>query len=490
MRGSRRVLPVLAAAVLLTGCGGTTDTGVGAGDTSAAGLVPASAPVFVAVDTDLQSSQLEALDRLTDAFPDKELALDRLRAMLSEKKLDWQQDLAPALGKEVDFAVLDFGESPDIVGLVKPDDRAAFERVLRTANAEASTPSDRLYAREVEGWQVVADSTAKLDRFEALRKQESARLADSDRFQTALREGPDETLARAFVDGPKALAALHRVAPPDALAQLDRLGKLDWLLLSARAEDRGVRVAAVVHGTPGPAFAGNKGRPFAPTLPGRVPAGVIAYYTFHGAESGAAQLNLGGSGVLGVPAGLGAVTTAFQRLAPVLRGEDALYVREGKPLPEITLVAQPGRGVRPTQALDRALAQFRMFLPVRPRPLRLEGRPGRVLAFGGIRVYYVTIGGRLLVSNSRAGIHAFVGGGRKLADDAAFRSALTAAGVGSTTLGYLYVNGPRAIALFRRFAGGTTPIEARNLAPLRSLVEDVRTQSHEAHVSLFLEIGR
>ena len=55
----------------LAGCGGTTNPSSGAGD-----IVPASVPLFVALDTDLSSSQWQAVDELASKFPDKQKAVD------------------------------------------------------------------------------------------------------------------------------------------------------------------------------------------------------------------------------------------------------------------------------------------------------------------------------------------------------------------------------------------------------------------------------
>src|SRR5205085_6640430 len=85
-RGMRRspahplALAACALALAAGGCGGTSATGTGA--TSAASIVPATAPAFIAVDTDLKSAQWQAVDRLASAFPDKAVALERIRAEL------------------------------------------------------------------------------------------------------------------------------------------------------------------------------------------------------------------------------------------------------------------------------------------------------------------------------------------------------------------------------------------------------------------------
>src|SRR5215204_3003767 len=53
---------------VLAGCGGPTSS-VGAGG---ADIVPADAPAFVTIDTDLDSSQWQTIDQLASRFPDKD----------------------------------------------------------------------------------------------------------------------------------------------------------------------------------------------------------------------------------------------------------------------------------------------------------------------------------------------------------------------------------------------------------------------------------
>src|SRR5919201_761953 len=82
-------------ALVLAGCGGTTsDIGAGASD-----LVPGSAAVFIAVDTDPSSSQWQTVDELASKFPDKQKAIDSIKSDMSKQGVDWEQDVRPALGK-------------------------------------------------------------------------------------------------------------------------------------------------------------------------------------------------------------------------------------------------------------------------------------------------------------------------------------------------------------------------------------------------------
>src|SRR5438876_11676604 len=97
MQMMRRLTGVLAATALVAaGCGGTTAR-IGAG---ASAIVPASAPAFLASDTDSTSSQWQTINRLAGKFADKQKGVDAINADLSKPgKLDAATDLKPARGK-------------------------------------------------------------------------------------------------------------------------------------------------------------------------------------------------------------------------------------------------------------------------------------------------------------------------------------------------------------------------------------------------------
>src|SRR5207248_3205521 len=119
------------------GCGGGSKSG-GTGSSGAASIVPASAPVYISIDTSLNSDQWKSLDSLLDKFPGKAKLLTQLRQSFeSDSKVSWKDDVKPALGPEVDVAVLDLESGSDVVGLLQPKDEDAFNRVVKKVNAEA-----------------------------------------------------------------------------------------------------------------------------------------------------------------------------------------------------------------------------------------------------------------------------------------------------------------------------------------------------------------
>ncbi len=92
-----RLALIGAAALTLAGCGASDKAASGGAE-----IVPANAPAFVTVDTDADSGQWNQIEKLLKKFPDGDQAIRFLRASFEEDlKLDWEQDVKPALGDEI-----------------------------------------------------------------------------------------------------------------------------------------------------------------------------------------------------------------------------------------------------------------------------------------------------------------------------------------------------------------------------------------------------
>src|SRR5689334_1402197 len=122
---SRRFVlrPFLALLVALAaGCGGSssTATSIPAGAT----VAPATAPVFVTIDTDSGSAQWKQADTLLSKFPAKPKLIDWINRELAKQGVNYEQDIKPALGDELDVVVLGLEEgSRDVVGMLQPKDK-------------------------------------------------------------------------------------------------------------------------------------------------------------------------------------------------------------------------------------------------------------------------------------------------------------------------------------------------------------------------------
>ena len=83
-------------AVGLAGCGGGSATTSASGE-SGSKLVRSDALAFVAIDSDLGSSQWQQLDELSKKFPGRSKALAQLKQRLAENGVDYENDVKPVV---------------------------------------------------------------------------------------------------------------------------------------------------------------------------------------------------------------------------------------------------------------------------------------------------------------------------------------------------------------------------------------------------------
>ena len=102
MRVKIGVIAVAAAAVVTAACGGSAG-GREAGAMGAAAVAPGSAAAYVAVDSNLYSAAWTKAKALLDRFPGKDEFIAHLRSSLQQEGLDWETDVKPALGSEIDL---------------------------------------------------------------------------------------------------------------------------------------------------------------------------------------------------------------------------------------------------------------------------------------------------------------------------------------------------------------------------------------------------
>src|SRR5215210_4200407 len=129
-----RTAALFALLAALVGCGGSED----AATSSAAEAVPASALVYLDVQSDLDSAEWNQVEELLDRFPDGDQALPGLRAGLASKGLDWERDVEPALGPTVELVWLDLDDGGEnVVALTQTDDEDKLRALARTVGRPA-----------------------------------------------------------------------------------------------------------------------------------------------------------------------------------------------------------------------------------------------------------------------------------------------------------------------------------------------------------------
>ncbi len=408
----RAAAALLFAALTLvaSGCGSSvSDRASAAAGVDVAKLVPPGALALVSVDTDFSSSQWRQLDELTRGLPGRERVLTMVRTTLADRGLQLDRDVKPALGSELDLAVLGVENGkPDAIALARPNDEAK----LRTLAAKFDAGGEHYTVERVGGWSVVADSA---EAFDAVRAAESGRsLADDGAFKAATDETSGDALVRVYASG----AALNAVPRLGALLGSDTPR---WFAARLASADGSIalRLSASAAGAPAA---------YAPTLFGDIPADASFAASFRLGEHGKlpAQLDAALKPLLGFK--LGDALSA-------LSGEGALYLSQNGLLPVIALEVRPKDPARAEQAL-RSLAA------------RLQKRLGGVVPLVVQRVR-----DRVVLTDSPAAATSLGGGGPKLVDESRFKDAVEAAGGLDRTTGLLYADVPRLLPLLQ--AGGS-----------------------------------
>jgi hypothetical protein len=474
----RRLLPFLALAALLAGCGSAAKTSSSGGSIPAgASVVRAGVVAFVAVDSDTGSSQWKQLDELAQKFPGRDNLVARLKQKISAQGVDYDTDVKPALGPELDVAVVSAGDesSPKAVALTKPDDPAKFKALVAKLNAK-DTSGSRVVYRAVDGWYALSDSQASISR--AL--EGNAPLADDSDFKEAMDKLPGDALAKVYLDGQQ----LNAIVPQSSASGTAALGldKLKYIAASASAEDDGVRVHGVTSGGPG-------GGDFASALIGRVPGDAFALLDFDG-QGTTDQL----SKLKSNPQAAAAIAhfeqeygVTLDQLLTLLSGEVAFYARPGAVIPELTLALDPKDQSAALATLDKLAA--RSGSPVEPGTQ--GGHPVKTVNLGQFTIHYGTVDGKVLITSGVSGI-ADYGEGDHLPDSADFKQAQDAAGMPDSTGGVIYIDLKDALPLLEGFAGlagqSLPSSTTENLRPLRSFLAWTNVEGETRTFDAFLEI--
>jgi Protein of unknown function (DUF3352) len=474
------------ASLALAGCGGTTArTGAGGAE-----IVPADATMFIALNTDADSEQWQAVNQLANRFSDKRDLEQTVKDGLKEQGLDWETDVKPALGPEFDFVWLELDQQgQNFVVLTQPRDSAKFDRLIRKA-AQTST---QLFRGQVNGWEVLAPSQAAVDQFVRESESSDSKLADEDGFNAAMSNYADDALLRFYLDGPPVMELARDDLSADDRAYVDKLGRLDWIASGLSVTSAGVRFDLNVHGKAGPALKDVvPTKPFATALTHEVPSDALAYFAFHGAKGMLTGLEDNPLFKENVPE-LHRYAKVLKSVESLLQGENAFYVRPAGAgrLPEVTFVAEPAPGTNGAATLDRLIKRYRseLELPSQPKRSRVAGVPAHTIDLGEYKVHYANVGNRLVITNLGAGVRALKGNPPSLADSKDFQQALDSAGMPAKTQGFVYVNVKGGLDYAQRLANTNIPSGIKqNLRPLRSVVEYAATQPSEIQVTFFLHI--
>jgi len=489
-----------ALAVAGAGCGG--DGGGGGGPTGGADVAPASAALFIAINTDFEGDQWQTASELVDRFPAARDALESFREDFEEEEdVDFDQDVRPALGPEVDVVVLDL-EDEDAVVMTQPEDEEKFQELVDKAEDSV--------AAEIDEWWVVAESQEVLDRFED--EQGGDSLADADLFEQTTGALPDEALATVYLNGEELTPLLEAsgTSEEDRAALECALGDagIPSMAFSLAAEDDGARLSGAVRAEnlAVPEEGGSE-------LAGEIEAGALLFVsvrglgdqlreTFRCLRDADEEFNEDLA-----QAELFLDVSLEEDILPLFEEETAVVVYppsdDAEPqdselpfeIPTAALVTQvddEGEALETADQLAEQVASFTDGAEVERVDVGgVEAR--RVETGGAVDVYYAAFDGRLVVATTEDGLAAVQGDGDSLSDDEDYASAREAAGPPDETTGFWYVDLADGIDYFldvySSAEGEEPPAEViESLEPLRSLFLWSETEGDLYSFEGFLEI--
>jgi Protein of unknown function (DUF3352) len=485
------VLVVLA--FTLVGCGADEKAATGGG----AEIVPASAPVFISIDSDLGSSQWQTLDDLLRKFPARPQLLNWLRSTLREEGVDYERDVEPALGEEIDLVWLDFEDGSDnVVGLTQPKDEDAFRRLVEKGN-RADESSDDLMLGEVGGWTVIADSQRKIDRIRDAAAQPGGNLADDAVFKDALAELPDDALVKAYARGENLTRLLQQaVGSVGDVFSLPSEQRPEYVSAAFAAEGDGLRLVGATRAETEPK---TKPNVFSSQLIEDVPGDAVAFLTFRGNDSFATRVRSSPTyrrNLKELEREFGGVP--LEQLFAIFEGEVAVYVRPGTPFPEVTLlVAVDSDEPAEEEAflnVDTVMDVMKQFRGAKPchAPKVEDGVTVTCISFGKVEIRYAGFDEKVVVTTGRSPVAELRARGDKLLDADSFKGSREAAGLPDETAGFLWVDAfPAMTMLVGLSEAADDPIPADvlvTLKPVKSFVAWADAEGRTSSFSAFAEI--
>jgi hypothetical protein len=464
-------------------CGGDADDD---GTTlSGAEMVPADVPLYVSVDTNLESQQWQAALNLLNKFPGREKLLDMLRTELAAEDVDFERDVRPVLGPELGVVWLDTNDEDAFVGLMQPKDEAKLAALLRKADPP-------LVHTEIDGWTVFSDNQEKLDRFR--REQPGEKLADSDAYSEAVSSLPEDALLKLYFGGPQVQeeirTAFSEEGVPEGIAK--RFSDLRSGALALTAEPGGVRFEAdLVTGSDLDLDT------YEPQLPETLPVGALLYVSFANLDRPARSiLDAVSDAIPNFREQLRQAEQGFgfsveKDVLPLLENEGAVAVYPDRPLPAV-VVALEDPDDRAVKLLDRVGALLELGDEGSTGQEQVEGLTVKQLVIEGVSIFYARVDRVFIASNSRARVLETNRDGPKLSGDRDYQAAREGLEAEGGTIGLLYGNLEEGLPYLFDFVeqeGDTVPRDVReNVEPLRSFLISVTQAGNRLEFSGFLAI--
>jgi hypothetical protein len=429
---------VLATAALVSGCGG-----VPAQVPESASLAPADAVVFARFTTDDDASQWQSAERVLERIPSaRDSLVSAIEQGLSDEGLEWENDVAPALGDEV---VLIVTAKLRPVVLLEPDSVEKLDALLAKSDEE-------IVRGEVDGHVALAEKDADLADYRAA--LERGTIENDESFVAGLDVLPDESLGLVWVDMAVLTDELSSLV--EAATQENLALEIDWLSASLSAEDDGMLVAMGIR-TPG---AGSTH--YEPKLFLRVPADAVVAISFGGTQGTLDRLQ-GQLDLNGLSKSIEELTgVSLDDVVDAFSGEGVLYVRPGEEVPDVTMALAPPDPDETWSTIDRLARELAADMQATVSTSLENGVEVSTLVVEGVTIRYARLDAdTIVVTSGEDALALLAGGGAKLVDSEGYRRAAEDVGLEDRTKGFVYVDVDGMLPLIEALAGESIPAEVR-----------------------------
>ncbi len=302
---SLAMLVIAVFAIVATGCGSSASADSTGAPAEVAKLIPASSPLYVELDTNVEDVQWSRALALAKRFPAYDDLEAEFKKELAEAKLDFETDIRPLLGGRAALAAgevqvpdslgsSDAGDLLDQTGFLAAlqleDGKDAEVLELITRDGDLTKRGDRngvdyyadngdTFGAVADGFLAIADSEANLFAVMDRIAGSGDALSDVDKFKDALDGLPEGAIARMYLD----IGSLAQ----DSISSVDQVDDLGFGIQDLEkaavgavllTEDNGVRLKGSVIGA-------NSGltdavTEFSPKLAAQLPADSVAYLGF------------------------------------------------------------------------------------------------------------------------------------------------------------------------------------------------------------------
>ena len=422
---------VISCLLVLAACGGksksssASSSSNGSSSITGAEIAPASATVFVSINTDSTGAQWKQAMKLLAGVPSLQTSLNKSLSSSGITLADVEQ----ALGTTTVVVELGSSAKPTEVVLTNPADSAKLKSILAKDKKEKSVTT------EIGSWLAIAKSQAALDQFKTAAA--SGKLADSSNFKTAVAGVSADALVKAYFKGSainaSALSSLTSTSTSSsmskALSSAMANNQVEWGTLTASAVAKGISIDGVFKSKTNLV---NSSSSLVDELPSGTSFAVDLNGKTLGLDKAVQNLSKNPKYSSQIPQIEAALGVKLSDLAALAGSEMSIYGTESG----IGLLIKAQDAAKSKAMLDKAVGLLSAQLNGSSKSVTVAGVQATELTFGTTKIDYGVKDGNLFVVSDASALP----GNSKISSDPVYNAAATELPVPASNLGFAFID--------------------------------------------------